>query len=152
MRLLHYSDAPLGEIFSSDQRNSKAFKPRGLWVSVEGPDDWPSWCRSEEFGVERLTHVHEIELFPAANILRIQNAGGIDRFTDEFAIERDRFQGFKIDWPTIAERWQGIVIAPYIRSRRLSDHVSWYYGWDCASGCIWDASAIKSAKLLEVAK
>ena len=51
-----------------------------------------------------------------------------------------------INWPAVAERYGGILITPYQWSHRMSLH--WYCGWDCASGCVWDLSQIKSVELL----
>lgn len=146
MRLLHYSNAQLSEIRSVKQADNWLFKPRGLWVSVEGKDDWASWCRAEDFRLGSIAH--EVELSPSANILRITDADGIDNLTDEFE-PSGSLSSWWLDWQAIAARWQGIIIAPYIWERRLHDRASWYYPWDCASGCIWDASAVKSIKLLE---
>ena len=53
-----------------------------------------------------------------------------------------------IDWPKVAERYDGIIIAPYQWSRRL-DGPMWYYGWDCASGCVWRARAVLELKSME---
>jgi hypothetical protein len=50
---------------------------------------------------------------------------------------------FEIEWRKVAERFDGIIIAPYIWQRRLDLESSWYYSWDCASGCIWNASAVR---------
>lgn len=56
-----------------------------------------------------------------------------------------------INWPMVADRYQGIVIAPYLWSRRM-DGGLWYYGWDCASGCIWDAAAVASVTARQAAE
>lgn len=40
--------------------------------------------------------------------------------------------------------------APYQWRRRNERGFSWYYGWDCASGCIWRASAIREIRLIEI--
>ena len=53
-------------------------------------------------------------------------------------------------WPGVAaEGWAGIEIAPYIWARRLDGPARWYYGWDAASGCIWDPTAA-AVELTEV--
>ena len=44
------------------------------------------------------------------------------------------------DWAKVASHYDGIEICPYIESRR---NMTWYYGWDVASGCVWNASGIK---------
>lgn len=154
MRLLHYSGKPLGDVLScgQDLRLASYAKPHGLWVSVEGSDDWPHWCQSEDFRVDSLRVVHEIVLGLDAKVLRLACVEELDAFAREFGafdstIPNTMFAiGHAIDWPRVAQKYQGIIIAPYIWERRLQ--AMWYYGWDCASGCIWDASAIASVALL----
>ncbi len=47
-----------------------------------------------------------------------------------------------IDWPLLAGiDWDGIEICPYLQEFRRSNS-GWYYGWDVASGCIWDSEAL----------
>jgi len=57
-----------------------------------------------------------------------------------------------INWPAVAEKYDGIIIAPYIWQRRLSDNPDhfWYYGWDCASGCIWNTEVIEEIHTKEL--
>lgn len=125
-------------------------KPRGLWVSVDGEENcWRSWCLSESFGLERLTHIHDVKLRPDAHVLVLRGAFGIDAFTQEYGREVPicSWTQVAIDWPAVAARYAGLIITPYVWERRLHDRTSWYYGWDCASGCIWDAAAIASVNL-----
>ena len=161
MRLIHYSNAPCTEARSALQtRTSMSMgKPRGLWCSVEGEDDWPSWCLAERFGLDRLTHVHDVALSRDANIIHLASAAEIDGFTERYTLRTNQY-GYEVDlpylqgvmdWPGVASGYQGIIIAPYVRSRRLHEKSLWYYGWDCACACIWDASAIESITLREVA-
>ena len=123
-------------------------KPRGLWLSVEGDDDWPHWCQDEGFNIGSLAVATEIALSPDAKICHLTTAADIDAFTERWVTTPpgmpDSFlsRGMFIDWPEVAREHDGIIIAPYIWARRLSRHCSWYYGWDCASGCIWQMSAI----------
>jgi hypothetical protein len=145
MRLLHYSNAPIETLRPIPPSSDHDMKPRGLWVSVEGEDDWESWCKSEQFALDRLTVLHEVTLTPDANILRISDADAIFELGREYGKSpswagRDRV--YSLDWPRLAARWQGLLIAPYQWSCRLHDQCFWYYGWDCASGCIWDVDAI----------
>lgn len=46
-----------------------------------------------------------------------------------------------IEWNWVMGLYKGIIINPYIYERR--NKYEWYNGWDCASGCIWDASCIE---------
>lgn len=145
--LIHYSHAPVTEVRSiplSDQegKDGMAFKPKGLWVSVKGNNDWKEWCTSEGFGLARLTHPHRVILAPDANILRITNAAEIDTFTEQYALPTHYLSRYEANWKLVAERYDGIIIAPYIWERRMSMVSAWYYSWDCASGCIWKAEAV----------
>jgi hypothetical protein len=141
-RLLHYSADPL----PSDLKLDKGWpmrglgKPVGLWVSVG--EAWKDWCEGEDFYTERLAHCQEIVLAANANILRLSTAEDLDAFTERFKIADDAFAS--IDWSRVYGEYQGIIIAPYIWARRLD--LAWYYGWDCASGCIWDADAIAEVR------
>lgn len=148
-RLIHYSKTPLTALrpIAPDARSNG--KPVGLWVSVEGDEDWKSWCEAESFHLEALAYPHEIALSPDANILTLPTAFDIDLFTEQFSkpcewssTRRD------IDWLEVATLYQGIIIAPYQWSRRMAEHTFWYYGWDCASGCIWDVTAIESVAIV----
>ena len=150
-RFAHYSAEPFsGPVRSTPLAEQTIHsKPKGFWISVEGNDDgWREWCEGEEFNLEGLAHRTDIELAPNANILWLRDAWKIDEVTA-------RYEGLpyptittyrQIDWRPIAEQYQGIIIAPYHWSRRLCDRSRWYYSWDCASGCIWDAAAIVVAR------
>ena len=52
-----------------------------------------------------------------------------------------------MDWGYLATQYQGLIIAPYLWDLRLFGP-AWYYGWDCASGCIWDLTAVESFSLV----
>lgn len=146
MNLSHFTDAATLEVRSVEQRARYKMKPRGLWVSVDGPDDWPSWCASEQFRDTDSQNRFRVTLADDANILVIATAAELDAFDAEYG---DAVNGLElIEWTLVAARWQGIIIAPYQWARRNGK--LWYYGWDCASGCIWDASAIASVEPVEV--
>lgn len=149
-RLLHYSAKPLTSVHSREQDvEYQNFKPKGLWVSVE--DDWKAWCESEGFGLHRLAHVTEVVLTPNANILRLKDAVQVKEFSDQYAYDPFNFRfahKMGVHWDQVAALYQGIIIAPYCYSIRYDNDSFWYYPWDCASGCIWDAAAI--AKLVPV--
>jgi len=153
MKLIHYSAEPLTEVHSVEQipTFSGFMKPRGLWLSVESEnkDGWLEWCEGEQFNLDSFAHATQLFLRDDANILHIPSAIELFAFHKSFAADlcQDfRMQG--IDWEMVASKYQGIIIAPYIWSMRLNDKLMWYYGWDCASGCIWDASAIERLEQL----
>lgn len=146
--LLHYSAEPfVGPVRSEAQEGDEMlFKPRGLWLSVGNA--WQEWCREAEYGADRIVHVARVTLAPDANVLRLTSQADLDRFTDEYGDEeKDRSYHTRfIRWDRVAEKYDGIIIAPYIWERRLE--LMWYYGWDCASGCIWNTRAIESVSPL----
>jgi hypothetical protein len=150
MKLIHYSGVSLTTILP--RRPPRGItsllgdcKPLGLWVSVD--DEWEEWCRNEDFNLAGLAHATEIQLVDKAKILWITDATELDCFTTQYQKNGQITKtlgclGWEIDWDTVAKQYQGIIIAPYIRSRRFAHHTMWYYGWDCASGCIWDGNAV----------
>src|SRR3990167_3568080 len=146
MRLIHYSKTPLTAVRST-RHNAHlvgAYKTSGLWVSVEGDDDWLNWCRGESWGLDGFSHATEVILSKDAEIMHLKNASQIDKFTNEFRPKNRPEWDRSLNWPAIRKRWQALIIAQYCWSRRLSTHTSWYYGWDCASGVIWNAKAVVS--------
>lgn len=160
LRLMHYRAEPL--VFDPSciyvqSKPSLFAKPAGLWVSVEGEQDWPAWCRDAGFAVDALALAYEVKLRESAHLRRISSAEAMDQFHEEFAVPTDLDPRHEpglyesgIDWSAVAQRYDGLVIAPYIWSRRLGAPCSWYYVWDCASGCIWNLSAIKSVTATNV--
>lgn len=152
MNLTHYAEQPitLDRERTYEQHAPHSFgKPVGLWVSADGEDDWPAWCRSEEFAVDRLATAHEVTLDPWANVLTITTAAEILEFHETYTVQtafdiRYEFpqRRWPIDWQWVATFYDGVVIAPYQWSARYD--LDWYYGWDAASGCIWNLDAIAS--------
>lgn len=119
-------------------------KPVGLWLSIDGPDDWPSWCSSESHGVERLAYRHAFEMTEPERVLHLSNPGAVEGLSERFPVIGQREYSFAmISWRDIAREYAGIIIAPYQWQCRLEHRTRWYYSWDCASGCVWDLSAIR---------
>jgi hypothetical protein len=157
MNLTHYSSR--GALFpvSMDQDREPSMKPRGLWVSVDGEDDWPSWNEREQFLDLSLQTAYRVTLADDARLLHLTTPGDLHDFTERYLGNPSWTNGaqivgdtasFCIDWARVASLYQGIVIAPYQWGCRYDRDLMWYAGYDCASGCIWDASAIESVALL----
>ena len=143
--LRHYSDTTVRLDRQRDYTHGHVAgyrKPRGFWVSVQGEQDWFSWCRDEEFRLHRLTVEHVVDLSVGAKILYLESVDELDSFTLEYGVVEHKTWGddIQIDWVRVAGEYDGIIIAPYQWDRRL-EH-DWYYPWDCASGCIWNLDAI----------
>ena len=151
-RLIHYSKEPLTDVRTVEQTEERNVgKPHGLWVSCEGENDWPSWCKAESFGAP-FDHATEIKLWRTAPVLHISNATQLRIFNRAFNKPHRSHSLDAIDWGRAAKDYHGVIISPYLWDCRLADDVFWYYGWDCASGCIWNAKAIKELAPLEISR
>lgn len=134
---IHWSSKRVQLVHTHKNVNTHGYKPEGLWFDVDR--DWERWCRSEDFRIGSLSVSHVVEFDPS-RVLFLKSAGDIDRFTEKYGKQGS----FRIDisWKLLAEDYAGIVISPYCWERRLTEHTFWYYGFDCACGCIWDLSII----------
>lgn len=154
--LIHYSDQPFTLDLSYDYRQSCHnwhAKPVGLWFSVEGPYDWKWWCEGENFRVDHLAVAYKITLKRDANIIYLNNPEELYVFTQKYNRptrfwdpEQDTYQ---LRWEDIKALYQGIIIPNYLWDCRLALESSWYYGWDCSSGCIWDLTCIESFEQIQ---
>lgn len=155
--LTHYTDEPEITLpgftkFIEKFRNDPAWemylqrdKPVGMWVSVDGEMDWKQWCEESEFHLERLRYEHRIHIKRYANILVLTTPEDLLAFTKEYRMDHQLVDGYEmnINWVRVMGDYDGIVIVPYQWELRLDDRTAWYYGWDCASGCIWNPEAIE---------
>ena len=133
----HYSANPVDglRLVEQPECNREVMKPRGLWYGVDG--EWEEWCRSEM--PEWLTGglLYSVRL-GSERVLRIATLADLDSFAAEYRLADPVSSYFGgIDWRKVADRFDGIEIAPYQWRRRLEPGWLWYYGWDCASGCVW---------------
>jgi hypothetical protein len=144
MILQHFSDrpVPLKQMYNVSVGfqpvNSEDGKPKGLWVSVKGPYDWHHWCKSSDFRIDRLAVCHRVEI-DFTNILIIDTEEKLKGFDHRYHVWSN-WCGNGINWSRVASDYSGIIIAPYFCNLRLV--IDWYYGWDCASGCIWFAKDV----------
>lgn len=161
--------------FTSEERMAGIGKPRGFWVSDEasGAYGWRKWCQDNGFRSYAMRYEHEVVLAPDAKILYIRTPEELNKFAKRYHLKEGILYeiGLKvhrdmkrrgtawdmppdikeINWHRVAKRYHGIVITPYIWQHRLGQHF-WYYGWDCASGCIWNAKAIESITMVRERK
>ncbi len=140
--MTHWCSEPF-ELESRIYEQKLDWKPKGFWFDVD--EDWHRWCEGESFDIEGRKHRYHINIKNPSEILVIAGAHNLDGFTAKYGVERypdhPSLHGINIDWPRVAERYRGIIIAPYCWERRME--LMWYYGWDCASGVVWDTSAIE---------
>lgn len=152
MNLSHYSNQPIEKIASKKQNFNNLYcgigKPQGLWISVDGEYDWPSWCEEEEFlQIEEQYH-YRVHIKKDANILHLKSTEEIKSFHEKYCAPKPMVKLFAIPWQIVAKDYDGIIISPYCQELRLDCEIGWYYPWDCASGCIWAADAIEKIELI----
>ena len=145
---VHFTSHPLKRVRAARKQYTEV-KPRGLWYSVQRDQDqwmgWLEWCRSEEFRYpEEFAHAFAIEVDPS-DLLILDSDAAIEAFSREFSVPScGRFR--EIEWKRVASEFKGVEIAPYSWRHRHDPETFWYYGWDCASGCVWDPTAVVGIK------
>ena len=121
-------------------------KPKGLWYGCG--DSWIEWVRGEmPHWLEKANYLYEVKL--GEEIIQISNDDEFGNFHAEFGFTpQDAYdpRSRAINWKEIQEQdYNGVEICPYLWERRQED---WYYGWDVASGCIWNSAGISDIVLL----
>lgn len=148
--LRHHSATPITLDALELREQTSEYKPRGLWVSVGA--EWQDWCNSEQYATETLVNQYQVTLAANASMLIVDSAEALDAFTDQYSAPASWSpMSTVIDWPAVAAIHDGILISPYQWSRRHDRRTFWYYGWDIASGCIWNPAAIESLTIRETA-
>jgi len=148
IKLIHFSKEPVSKV-SNTIKQEVGDKPSGFWVSDEGSNaerGWKGWCNGEEFNLSYFVYENEILLNDNANLLFIQTVNELDIFHLKYSEAlrgMERWGKNAIDWRKVADDYGGILITPYLYERRFTKGMDWYYGWDCASGCIWNNKIIK---------
>jgi len=112
-------------------------KPSGFWYGFGS--EWIDWCRNE---APEWTgkYIYSIDT-GNTNILQIKTNAEMLQFNSEYKADiYMKDAGEAIDWKKVASKYGGIEINPYQYDDAM---LSWYYGWDIASGCIWNLSGVK---------
>ncbi|MFC1494237.1 hypothetical protein ACFL6W_03055 [Thermodesulfobacteriota bacterium] len=145
-------------------------KPNGLWFDVDC--SWKQWCEAIQFRLEDLDWRHTVILQDTSKILFLRNVEDIDVFTSQYGHDisgqiqpiqssqdldtfadqygKDLFNDLigqfsnYIMWEEVAGKYSGIIIDPYFPERCQT--YLWYYGWNCAGGCVWDTSMVRLGK------
>jgi hypothetical protein len=125
-----------------NKSNAGIGKPAGMWYSVGS--SWIDWCISEQDNWI-TKYIYEVNVDHSI-MLVIDDVLKFDEFQQKYRANTEYFGD--LDWDKVAKDYSGVEIAPYIWGKRLKDDSFWYYGWDVASGVIWDEKALKSRNLL----
>lgn len=89
MRFLHYSPTEIKKLIKNFypkgyRQYIGKMKPIGLWLSVEGEDDWEKWCREGNFRLHDLKYKYEVKLKKTSSILYVKTIEELEAFTDQY--------------------------------------------------------------------
>lgn len=127
------------------ENQSTTQKPRGLWYAIG--TEWIDWVRFEMPDWE-TNNVFKIDINESKMKL-ITSYDQLKEFDLEYGVKRvGNTYGGLIDWKKVANDYGGIEISPYIFEARFG--LYWYYGWDIASGCIWDNGVITNVQKINL--
>ncbi len=110
-----------------------------FWFSDEDEYGWSEWNIENEHGLDEYCRRYPVVLSPAVPWLTIAGEDDLDRFSRQYGIQdtgRHRYD--RIDWDQVKADCAGVVITPYVWSRRSYTSAGWYMTWDCASGFAFD--------------
>ena len=141
MKWIHYSDKPIGRLWSVNQDPTPQLKPAGLWLSTDGKDSWKAWCEAEEFSTKRLTHRTTFTISDHA-LIAVVNEDTWSRFNSFYSVSL--YGGLRdwIDWRLVAEAYDGVAFTPYSWHLRMNGGL-WYYGLDCECACVWNVHVLQ---------
>lgn len=123
-------------------------KPTGFWYGLG--NEWIDWTRYEMpnwIG----KYIYKVDI-DKSNILEIKTHRDLMVFNRQYQSLKSvtgyrREKGEAIDWDVISKKYDGIEINPYQQEARYQ--YMWYYGWDIASGCIWNLNKVKLTLLTD---
>jgi hypothetical protein len=156
MELRHFAEKRIeldrSRVYPATDRGGRSpfAKPRGLWISDESEYGWRKWCEEEGFRVGALSHEHEVTLTIGTQpLLLLSTAEQVREFSARYGYQEDYgtngdIEHTGIDWARVREDFAGVFITPYQWELRFE--LDWYYGWDVASGCVWNLSVIESVE------
>jgi len=142
------SDSQELDLNKKYQQRQMTNKPVGLWYQID--DSWNEWCNSE---MPHWVKEHNIiiDVNMADIIVFNDYPTEITAFSEKFKdTTMPSFYGDDeiraIDWNRVIRESgkKGIEIPNIENVNHRDGKLSWIYGWDVDSGCIWDLSAIRT--------
>lgn len=153
MQLMHYSSDWIFQLEDREYVQPLEDKPRGFWIEApSSPTDllWKDFAW--ENGIRSVDCAHRVQLATDSNLIIISYREEMADFSGIYGVRTEKRYGnlvvrrTEIDWAAVAQRYQGIIISPYLRG--AGEIFDWYRYWDVASGCVWDLNVIKSIEAL----
>jgi len=145
LKRIHHTD--IDNIINQNYFNNiEEFKPIGIWYDID--NSWTEWCKRN---MPDWTYKNHFELdIDESKILIIDTKEKLLDFDKQYSIPLSNRIGSiignisVIDWTSVSNKYSGIEISPYRYDCRFG--LFWYYGWDVASGCIWNFDCVKEIK------
>jgi len=147
MYLIHWSKEPIEQVVPNSQ-TEHSYKPNGLWISDEKDYGWKQWCEDNNYPCGTIAY--SINFIPNHKILILRNLNDLKEFTYTYGYSY--YGSSRIDWVAVAKKYHGILITPYQSVNYSCEEYQWYYGWDCASGCVWNPVSIQILPLVPTPK
>jgi hypothetical protein len=166
MKYYHWASEPV-RLRRMSYLQSGHPKPNGLWFDID--EDWKRWCEAAQHEPEKLRYRHTVTILDKSRILFLKAANDVEAFTREYGRNfsghiqllqnaedigtftnqygRDLFGDIRkafsnyIMWGEVAVKYSGIIVSPYLPA--TGQTYLWYWGWNCASGCVWDTNVIR---------
>ena len=125
-------------------------KPEGLWYECQDGSamTWRDFCTTSMSSGYKYDSTYNV-ILNDYEILFIPDEYHFEKFYKMYSVNHPAdpsgARGFDkmIDWPKVASHYAGIEICPYLINKRNDEDSFWYYGWDVASGCVWNDTGIK---------
>jgi len=135
---IHMSKTPIYKLEKRNYQQSIGMKPQGLWYGFG--KEWIDWVESEmpQWKGEYIYNMNVND----SNILQIKDYSEIINFTNKYIMIPSTYH---INWNKVSFNYDGIEINPYIWKAR--HEFLWYYGWDVASGCIWNLDKVSIERI-----
>lgn len=133
---IHMSKTPF-ELEKRVFTQRATMKPSGFWYGFG--NEWIDWVRSEMPDWEGK-YIYEVDI-GNTNVLKIDTHFDLMKFHRKYAERKQIARDDLLDWSEVAKEYDGIEINPYQYEARYQ--YMWYYGWDVASGCIWNLNNVK---------
>lgn len=119
----------------SSQKNHYGFKPKGLWLGLG--DNWLQYIKDNDMTDWITEYCSAFSIKLGSNILTLKDKEDYVNFTKRYAKNSSN-----IKWEVVAKKYDGIIA--YAPRRFAFDRsLSWTYGWDITSACIWNSEGIK---------
>jgi hypothetical protein len=131
--------------YGSEFPQEVGYKPYGIWFGV-GPDwlDRLVFGKGPEVGYPQPHRamqrrapkhfVYKLEL-DKSEYLIINSDSQLKAFSKRYSLGP-----YDVNWPLVAAEFDGIEISPFLY--RVAGEHDWYYPWDVASGCTWNADTV----------